>query len=86
MKKKRPEIFIFDEKALQSELVRSAKAVGLSVAVAEVLSLRIAKKVAGRIKNRMSITNDDLNRFVAEEADKYSADLAYVYRNRGKII
>lgn len=77
---------MFDEETLQKELLHSAKAVGISVAVAEVLSWKVAKKVGERLAKRASITSDDLNRFIAEEAEKYNADLAYVYKNRGKII
>ncbi len=86
MRKKKIESFVFNEKDLQEELLRSAKAVGVSVGVAEVIALKIAKKVAERIAKRAVATTDDLNRFIAEEAEKYNKDLAYVYKNRGKII
>ncbi len=77
---------VFDEKELREELFRSAKAIGISVAVAEAVSLKIAKGVANRVAKRAAITADDLNRFIAMEAEKYSKDLSYVYKNRGKII
>ncbi len=86
MRNKKLETMSFNEKTLQDELLHSAKAVGLSIGAAELIAEKITKKVAGRIAKRVAITADDLNRFVAEEAEKYNKDLAYVYKNRGKII
>lgn len=86
MKNKKLETLSFSEKALLDELLHSAKAIGLSVGAAELIAERITKKVAERVTKRAAITVDDLNRFVAQEAEKYNKDLAYVYKNRGKII
>lgn len=77
---------MFDEDDLRKELLTSAKAVGISVAVAEAMSTKIANRVAERISKRSAIAMGDLNRLIAEEANKYSQDLAYVYQNRDKII
>lgn len=86
MKNRKLETMSFSEKTLQDELLHSAKAIGLSVGAAELVAEKVTKKVAERIAKRAAITVDDLNRFVAEEAEKYNKDLAYVYKNRGKII
>lgn len=86
MKKATPKPIVFNEKELQQDLIHSAKALGISVAVAEAISIKIVKKVAERLSKRAAVTMDDLNRFIATEAEKYSKDLAYVYKNRGKII
>lgn len=86
MRKKKVESFVFNEKELQEELLRNAKAVGIAVSAAEVITVKVAQKVAERISKRAVATIDDLNRFIAEEAEKYNKDLAYVYKNRGKII
>lgn len=86
MKKHQAQTFTFNEQDLYKDLMRNAKVLGISVAAAELMSLAIAKKVAQRVAKRAAITTDDLNRFVAEAADKYNKDLAYFYRNRGKII
>ena len=86
MKRKQPKPFMFDEDDLKKELLTSAKAVGISVAVAEAMSTKIANRVAERISKRSAIAMGDLNRLIAEEANKYSQDLAYVYQNRDKII
>lgn len=84
--KKKTEATVFSEKELQKDLMRSAKVVGLSVGAAEIIVHKIVKKVAEHLAKRAIITTDDLNRFIAIEAEKYSKDLAYVYKNRGKII
>lgn len=84
--KKKTEATVFSEKDLQEDLMRSAKVVGLSVGTAEIIVHKIVKKVAEHLAKRAIITTDDLNRFIAIEAEKYSKDLAYVYKNRGKII
>lgn len=80
------EKFTFDEKKLRLEIGRSAVALGISKTVAEKMAQEIAGKVAIRMKKRSVATVDDLNRFVAVEAEKFNKDLAYVYKNRGKII
>lgn len=76
----------FDEKKLREDLLHSAKAIGISIGVAEIIVGKISQKVAERLTKRAAVTTDDLHRFVAEEAEKYNKDLAYVYKNRGKII
>ncbi len=76
----------FNEKTLHDELLHSAKAIGLSVGAAELIIEKIVPKVAERMAKRAIVTADDLNRFIATEAEKYNKDLAYVYKIRGKII
>lgn len=84
--KKKVKSFVFNEQEMQQELLHSARAVGISVAAAELIVAKIVKKVAERMAKRTVVTVDDLNRFIADEAEKYNKDLAYVYKNRGKII
>lgn len=88
MRKKsgKAQAIVFNEKGLQKELLHSARAVGVSMEVAETISIKVARKVGERLVKRAAVTTEDLNRFIAEEAEKYSQDLAYVYKNRGKII
>ncbi len=85
-KQSKAEALVFNEKELYNELLHSAKAVGLSLGAAEVIATKVVKKVAEHLARRAVITTDDLNRFIADETEKYSKDLAYVYKNRGKII
>lgn len=84
--KKQKEPTVFNEKDLRDDLLQSAKAIGLSITVAEIITTKVAAKVAARLAKRSVVTAEDLNRFIAMEAEKYSQDLAYVYKNRDKII
>lgn len=78
--------FAFEEKALREDLARAVRAVGVTGAAAELIVENITEKVTARVKKRAALTVDDLNRYIADEAKKYNRDLAYVYKNRGKII
>ncbi len=86
MRKKKAEPIEFNEKDLQDELTRSAKAAGISAGSAEAIACKVAKNVTEHIGKRAIVTADDLNRFIASEAEKYNKDLAYLYKNHGKII
>lgn len=86
MKKHTEKSFVFDENKLAQEIIHDAKVIGLGPDAAKVMASAIVKKVSGRISKRSAITVEDLNRFVAEAAEKYNNDLAYFYQNRGKII
>ena len=86
MKRKKTEQFVFSEKSLREELVKSATAIGIPEGTAEAIAEKVAKKTAAWMATRAVITSEDLYRRVAQEAEKYSADLAYVYQNHGKII
>lgn len=77
---------VFDEEELRKELLQSARAVGVVGAAAELIAARVTESVAARVERRTVVTVNDLNKFIADEAKKYNKDLAYVYRNRGKII
>ncbi|MBR3175965.1 hypothetical protein IKF26_01005 [Candidatus Saccharibacteria bacterium] len=76
----------FDEKALTKELKIDAKAVGIPIGAAEVFIEKTVKAVKKSLKTKNTITNNDLKRLVAKELKKYNTDLAYVYKNRDKII
>lgn len=76
----------FSGKALQEELQREARALKIPSGTADVIASKITEQVEKWVKKRAAVTIDDLHRRVALEAEKYNADLAYVYQNRGKII
>lgn len=82
----KPKEEVFDEKKLREEIARSARALGLSKSTGDKIAEAIVEKVAAKMKKRAVATSDDLNRFIAAEAEKFNKDLAYVYKNRGKII
>lgn len=77
---------VFDEKALKTQLMQEAKAVGLSKMTAEAVTENIILSTKKWVADKPVITEDDLNRAIARAAKRYSRDLAYVYENRGKII
>lgn len=76
----------FDPERLRESLIYDAKVVGIPEGAAETIAIKIIKTVSEWAQKRSAITTDDLNRKVASEAEKFNADLAYVYQNRGKII
>ena len=86
MKRKTAKQTSFNEKALREDLLASALAIGMPEGTAEAIAEKVAMKTAAWVTTRAVITTDDLHRRVAQEAEKYSADLAYIYQNRGKII
>lgn len=78
--------FTYNPKSLHQELIHNAKVIGLEIGAAEIIADTVVKQVSKRVGLRAAITSEDLNRFVAEAAEKYNKDLAYFYQNRGKII
>ena len=75
-----------NEKTLIKELEIDAKAVGIPSGAAEIFiekSISAAKK---SLKSKKIITKKDLILAISKELKKYNADLAYVYKNRDKII
>lgn len=86
MKRKKVEQFSFNEKGLRDDILESAIAIGIPEGTAQAIAEKVATKTAAWAATRAVITADDLFRHVAQEAEKYSVDLSYVYQNRGKII
>lgn len=76
----------FSVEDLKQDILREAKKLKISETVAQTVADRTIEKVGKWIEKRAAVTNDDLNRQIAKELQKYNADLAYVYQNRGKII
>ena len=76
----------FDAKHLKAEIMRDAKALGMAESTADYITNKIVAAVEKWISKRSAVTMEDIERRVAMEAERYNADLAYVYQNRGKII
>ena len=76
----------FNEKTLLKELKIDAKALDIPIGAAEVFIEKTISAVKKQLKPNSIITNKDLERMVTKELKKYNADLAYVYKNRDKII
>lgn len=85
-KPKKPTTFTFDEEKLKVEILAEAKKLHIAESTAEMMAGKVVANVSKWAKKRAVVTLDDINRRVATEMAKYSADLSYVYQNRGKII
>ena len=77
---------IFSPEELVSELQSESRSLGLPAGSAEPIIERVLHAVLTWLEERNIITKNDLERVVSSELDKYSPDLAFVYRNRGKVI
>lgn len=76
----------FDEKELKKLLKIDARAVGIPSGAAEIFIDKTLAETKKQLKTKKIITDKDLERIVAKELKKYNSDLAYVYKNRDKII
>lgn len=79
-------ITTFNEKNLAKELKIDAKALGIPSGAAEIFIEKTLSTAKKQLKSKTIITNNDLIRIIARELKKYNANLAYVYKNRDKII
>ncbi len=77
---------VFDERKLADELRCESRSLGIPAGSAEVIIEEVIKSVCTWLEKRSLITKGDLERVVSRELNKYNEDLAYIYRNRDKII
>lgn len=77
---------LFSPDALVSRLKSDACSLNLPEGSVEPIIERVIHAVLTWLETRDIITKSDLERVVSSELDKYSPDLALVYRNRDKII
>ncbi len=75
-----------DIKKITRELKIDAVGLGIPVGAAELFIKHALKDAEKQLKTKKIITKNDLERIIAKELKKYNADLAYVYKNRDKII
>lgn len=76
----------FSKAYVVKDIMLEAKVLGISAGAAKVFAEKVAEKVAKWAERRESVTEDDINTQIAKEINRYSKDLAFVYKNRGKII
>ena len=77
---------IFSPETLVSRLQADARSLDLPEGSVEPIIERVLHAVLTWLDTRDIITKSDLERVISLELDKYSPDLALVYRNQGKII
>ncbi len=76
----------FSKNVVVRDIMFEAKVLGISEGAAEKFAEKVSERVTKWAEQRESITEDDINTQIAKEINKYSKDLAFVYKNRGKII
>lgn len=77
---------VFSEDETYTEILLAAKGLNLPDGAVEPVAKKAVRSVARWVEKRSMITDDDLNQRLALELEKYYPDLAYVFKNRGKII
>ncbi len=77
---------IFSPEELVNHLKTDARSLNLPEKTIEPIIERVIHAVLSWLENREIITKSDLDRVVGNELDKYSPDLALVYRNKDKVI
>lgn len=76
----------FSEKTIRKELKIDAVALGIPSGAAEVFIEKAMIGIKKNIGQKKTITENDLANLLYQELKKYNADLAYVQKNRGRII
>lgn len=71
---------------IRQDLLIHAKALGIPEGAADDFIKRSLVDAKKAVADKTIITKADLERAVATELKKYNADLAYVFKNRDKII
>lgn len=77
---------MIDKEKIERELKIDARALSIPEGAADEFIRRSLIDAKKKLADKKIITKMDLERAVAAELKKYSADLAYVYKNRDKII
>jgi len=76
----------YSASALKQQILTDAKSLKIAEKWAETIADQTVKHVDQWIKDRGTITADDLNRVAHKKLKELHPDLAYIYKNRGKIL
>lgn len=76
----------FSERKLLNDIMREARVLNLHPGTAEFVAKRAIMKAKQWAEGRSMVTADDLTRVISKELAKYNKDLAFVYKQRDKII
>ncbi len=77
---------LFSPDELVAQLTLDSRSLGLPENTVPPIIERVLHSVMCWLEHREIITRSDLERVVSAELEKYSPDLAFVYRNHDKII
>ena len=76
----------YSRSALIKDIAKNAQSVGIPPGSAAVFATAAADHVEAWLKDRPKVTQQDLNRVIAKKLSAYNRDLAFFYKNNGKII
>ncbi|MCL1839759.1 hypothetical protein FWF89_02025 [Candidatus Saccharibacteria bacterium] len=76
----------YSSAALKQQILTDAKSLKIAEHWAETMADKTVKYVDDWIKDRGTVTEADINRVVHNQLKELNADLAYIYKNRGKIL
>ena len=83
---KKEKAYKFSVSELKEDLFREARALRIHGGFAEQIVEKVLKKVNAYRKTHPVVTKKDIDLLVYRELKKYHEDLAFIYKNRGKII
>lgn len=76
----------FVPEKLRDYLLKEARVLGIPAGTAEVIAEKVTQKAEKWLELHKDPRCGELEQQILVELKKYSADLAYAYQNRGKII
>ncbi|MBQ3306089.1 hypothetical protein IJH02_01475 [Candidatus Saccharibacteria bacterium] len=76
----------FSTLSLKRDIMREGRVLNRHVGAMELIADKVAKEVEKWVLERGEVTKADVDRVTAARIRKYDADVAYLYRNRGKIV
>lgn len=76
----------FSELSLRRDIIKEGRVLSRHTGAMELIADKVVKEVSKWVNERGEITKADLDRVTAAKLRKYDADVAYLYRNRGKIM
>ncbi len=76
----------FLEERIVDDIVHEALTINIPTGTAKILAEKVAKTVTKKFNTAKQYKKEDIDTYIAEEMEKYHDNLAYVYKNRGKII
>jgi hypothetical protein len=71
---------------IYQEIMREAKVLNMQAGAAEIIAKKVTEAIIKWGKNRAAVTEVDLNQRLAKETKRFSADLAYLFESKNKII
>lgn len=76
----------FSRLGLKRDIMREGRVLNRHSGAVEAIAEKVSLEVEKWVLERPEITKADLNRVTAARIRKYDPDIAYLYRNRGKIL